>query len=215
MDGDVCPLPELVEVAKNVTALAFMLDEAHSGFVYGERGRGVAEHFGLENEVDIHVGTFSKALGGQGGYVAGSRTLYNYLKGFARSRVFSCALLARGRRGGSAVARRSSQREPQLRDAAVGNVRHVRNQLEAAGVDVGDSTSQIMPIMVRNDRRVFEVCHKLLQRRRLSAARDLSRRGKAPFAIPCFHLGGAHREAQLDEGAAILVRVLREERILV
>ena len=91
MDGDVCPLPELVTVAKKYGA-RILLDEAHSAFVYGANGRGVAEKFGLEEEVDIHIGTFSKALGGQGGYVAGSQNLYNYLKGFARSRVFSCAL---------------------------------------------------------------------------------------------------------------------------
>ena len=91
MDGDECPLPELVAVAKKYGA-RILLDEAHSAFVYGANGRGVAEKFGLEEEVDIHIGTFSKALGGQGGYVAGSQNLYNYLKGFARSRVFSCAL---------------------------------------------------------------------------------------------------------------------------
>jgi 7-keto-8-aminopelargonate synthetase-like enzyme len=91
MDGDVCPLPDLVAVAKKYGA-RILLDEAHSAFVYGANGRGVAEQFGLEDEVDIHIGTFSKALGGQGGYVGGSQNLYNYLKGFARSRVFSCAL---------------------------------------------------------------------------------------------------------------------------
>ena len=82
MDGDEAPLPELVRVAKKYGA-RILLDEAHSAFVYGPTGRGLAEHYGLEDEVDIHIGTFSKALGGQGGYVAGSRNLYNYLKGFA------------------------------------------------------------------------------------------------------------------------------------
>src|SRR6476661_7679657 len=160
MDGDVCPLPELVAVAKKYGA-RIMLDEAHSTFVYGPTGRGVAELYGLENDVDIHIGTFSKALGGQGGYIAGSRKLYNYLRGFARARVFSCALspvVAAGVRKALEIA----QREPELRDALWANVRHIRSRLDEAGVDVGDSTSQIVAIMVRNDRRVFEICHKLL-----------------------------------------------------
>jgi len=211
MDGDVCPLPELVEVAKRHGA-RIMLDEAHSGFVYGENGRGVAEMFGLEKEVDIHVGTFSKALGGQGGYVAGSRGLYNYLKGFARARVFSCALspaLAAGVLKSLEIA----QAEPQLRERLWANVRHIRQQLETAGVDVGDSTSQIIPIMVRNDRRVFEICHKLLRAGIYlqpviypAVAKHRSR-----FRVS---ISASHTLDQLDEGAATLVRVLREERIL-
>ena len=212
MDGDVCPLPELVAVAKKYGA-RIMIDEAHSSFVYGPTGRGVAELYGLEDDVDIHIGTFSKALGGQGGYVAGSRKLYNYLKGFARSRVFSCALspvVAAGVRKSLEIA----QREPELRDALWANVRHIRGRLEEAGVDVGDSTSQIVPIMVRNDRRVFEICHKLL--------------GAGVYLQPVIYpavakhrsrfrvsISAAHTREQLDEGASILIRVLREERILV
>ena len=64
-----------------------LLDEAHSSFVFGENGRGLAEHFGLEDAVDLQLGTFSKALGGQGGFVAGSRALVDYLNAFARSQI--------------------------------------------------------------------------------------------------------------------------------
>jgi glycine C-acetyltransferase len=211
MDGDVCPLPDLVAVAKKHGA-RIMLDEAHSAFVYGPNGRGIAELYGLENEVDIHIGTFSKALGGQGGYVAGSRHLYNYLKGFARSRVFSCAL-SPVVAAGVLKSLELAESEPQLRDQLWDNVRHIRGRFEEAGVDVGDSTSQIIPIMVRNDRRVFEICHKLL--------------GAGVYLQPVIYpavtkhrsrfrvsISAAHTREQLDEGAATLVRVLREERIL-
>jgi glycine C-acetyltransferase len=107
-----------------------------------------------------------------------------------------------------------AQREPELRDALWANVRHIRSRLEEAGVDVGDSTSQIVAIMVRNDRRVFEICHKLL--------------GAGVYLQPVIYpavakhrsrfrvsISAAHTREQLDEGAAILIRVLREERILV
>ena len=212
MDGDEAPLPELVRVAKKYGARV-LLDEAHSAFVYGPTGRGLAEHHGLEDEVDVHIGTFSKALGGQGGYVAGSRKLYNYLKGFARSRVFSCAL-APVVAAGVLRALELAQAEPALRDRLWANVRHVRARLEAAGVDVGESTSQIVPIMVRNDRRVFEVGHKLLRAGVYlqpviypAVAKHRSR-----FRVS---VSASHTTDQLDRGAAILVRVLREEGILV
>jgi glycine C-acetyltransferase len=211
MDGDVCRLPELVAVAKRYGA-RILLDEAHSAFVYGANGRGVAELYGLEDEVDISIGTFSKALGGQGGYVAGSRALYNYLKGFARSRVFSCAL-APVVAAGVLRSLELAQAEPELRDRLWANVSHMRARLEEAGVDVGESTSQIIPIMVRNDRRVFEICHKLLREGVYlqpviypAVAKHRSR-----FRVS---ISAAHTIDQLDQGASILVHVLREEGIL-
>src|SRR5919199_306440 len=174
MDGDVCRLPEIVEVAKRYDA-RIMIDEAHSAFVYGAHGRGVAEHFGLEDEVDIHVGTFSKALGGQGGYIAGTKGLYKYLEGFARSRFFSCAL--------------------------------------SPVVDTGESTSQVIPIMVRNDRRIMHIAHRLQQAGLYlqpilypAVAKHRSR-----FRVS---ISASHTKDQLDEAVSILVRVLREEGIL-
>ncbi len=91
MDGDIPPLPDLIEVCRKHGA-RLMIDEAHSAFVFGPTGKGVAEAQGVDDEVDIHLGTFSKSLGGQGGYVVGEQRLINYLRGFARSRFFSCAL---------------------------------------------------------------------------------------------------------------------------
>jgi len=212
MDGDVCPLPEIVEVCRKYGA-RILLDEAHSAFVYGAHGRGIVEQFGLENEVDIHIGTFSKALGGQGGYVAGTRKLYNYLKGFARSRVFSCAL-SPVVAAGVLQSLRIAQAEPQLRDRLWENVRYIRSSLEKEGVDVGDSTSQIIPIMVRNDRRIFQLCHRLFR-----AGVYLQ-----PVVYPAVakhrsrlrvSISASHTFEQLDEGVSILVRVLRVEGILI
>lgn len=160
MDGDVARLPEIIEVAKRHGARV-MIDEAHSGFVYGPNGRGVAEHFGVEKDIDIHVGTFSKALGGMGGYVAGSQSLYNYLMGFARSRVFSCAL-SPVVTAGVLQALHVAEREPQLRDLLWKNVAHLRRRFSEAGVDVGESTSQVIPVMIRKDPRIFAICEKLL-----------------------------------------------------
>ncbi len=211
MDGDVVRLPEIVEVAKRHGA-RILIDEAHSGFVYGPNGRGVAEHFGLEDEIDLHVGTFSKALGGMGGYVAGSGELYMYLKGFARSRVFSCAL-SPVVAAGVLQSLRIAQREPQLREKLWVNVAYIRQKLARAGVDVGDSTSQVIPVMIRNDRRIFAIAHAL-QRAGLylqpiiypAVAKHRSR-----FRVS---ISSTHTFEQLDRAVDILVNVLRDEGIL-
>jgi glycine C-acetyltransferase len=211
MDGDIAALPEMVEISKRHGA-RILIDEAHSSFVYGENGRGVAEHFGLEDEIDIHVGTFSKALGGQGGYVAGSQSLYNYLMGFARSRFFSCAL-APAVAAGVLAALQVVKKDPGLRARLWENVAHFRGLLAAAGVDVGESTSQIIPIMIRNDRRILSIAEKLqhagiyLQPILYPAvAKHRSR-----FRVS---ISASHSKADLDQAAAILVKVLREEGII-
>jgi 8-amino-7-oxononanoate synthase len=211
MDGDVCRLPEIVEVAKRYDA-RLMIDEAHSAFVYGAHGRGVAEHFGLEDEVDIHVGTFSKALGGQGGYIAGSKGLYKYLEGFARSRFFSCAL-SPVVAAGVLESLRIAQAEPELRARLWDNVHYMRGQLGNYGVDTGESTSQVVPIMVRNDRRIMHIAHRLQQGGLYlqpilypAVAKHRSR-----FRVS---ISASHTKDQLDEAVSILVRVLREEGIL-
>ena len=211
MDGDVCRLPEIVEIARKYDA-RIMIDEAHSTFIYGENGRGVAEAFGLEDQIDIHVGTLSKAIGGQGGFVAGSASLYKYLEGFARARMFSCAL-SPVVAAGVLEALRIASREPGLRGRLWANVAHIRRLLREEGIDVGESTSQVIPVMIRNDRRIFEIGHRL-QRAGLylqpivypAVAKHRSR-----FRIS---VSAAHTHDQLNEGVAILAHVLREEGIL-
>jgi glycine C-acetyltransferase len=211
MDGDVCRLPEIVEVAKQYDA-RIMIDEAHSTFIYGENGRGVAEAFGLEDQIDIHVGTLSKAIGGQGGFVAGSDGLRQYLEAFARSRFFSCAL-SPVVAAGALEALRIASREPGLRGRLWANVAHIRRLLREEGIDVGESTSQVIPVMIRNDRRIFEIGHRL-QRAGLylqpivfpAVAKHRSR-----FRIS---VSAAHTHDQLNEGVAILAHVLREEGLL-
>ena len=161
MDGDLPPLREICEISKKHGARV-MIDEAHSAFIFGKHGRGVVEELGLEDEVDIHLGTFSKSLGGQGGYTAGSLKLINYLRGFSRSRFFSCAL-APTVVAGVLEALRLQQAEPELRTKLWDNVRFMKEQLAAAGVPTGATASQVIPIMVCDDARVFQMGEALLR----------------------------------------------------
>jgi glycine C-acetyltransferase len=210
MDGDVVPLPGVVEACRRHGA-RILIDEAHSTFIFGEHGRGVAEHFGLEDEVDIHLGTFSKSLGGVGGFVATSRKLVNYLRGFARSHVFSCALpppITAGLR----EALRIAQAEPELRTRLWRNVEHLQGLLRAEGVDIGDSVSQVVPIMIRDDDKIFAIGEDLLHEgvylhpiRYPAVGKHRSR-----FRIS---VSAAHEPEQLEEGARVISTVLRRHGI--
>jgi glycine C-acetyltransferase len=160
MDGDVAPLAEIVALCKRYGA-RLLVDEAHSAFVYGEHGRGLVEHCGVEDQVDVHIGTLSKSLGGMGGYVAGSTELIDYLKPYARSQVFSCAL-APAVAGGVLEALRIAAAEPERRTQLWRNVEVMREALRERGVDIGESISQVIPIMVNDDRRVFTVTEQLM-----------------------------------------------------
>ncbi len=206
MDGDVPPLADIVDVCRKHGA-RLMIDEAHSAFVFGEGGRGVVEDQGLEDEVDIHLGTFSKSLGGQGGYVAGSGQLVNYLRGFSRSRFFSCAL-SPVVVAGLLKALELARSEPELRRKLWHNVAFMQGRLAEAGVPIGDSTSQVIPIMVRDDARIFQI------------GEDIFREGVFinPVKYPAvgkhksrfrMSISAAHTEDELARGAETIIRVLR------
>lgn len=206
MDGDVPPLGDIVEVCRKHGA-RLMIDEAHSAFVFGENGRGVVEDQGCEDEVDIHLGTFSKSLGGQGGYIAGSVQLVNYLRGFSRSRFFSCALspvVVAGLRKALELART----EPELRTRLWENVRYMKAKLDEAGVPTGDSTSQVIPIMVRDDARVFKMGEELFREGVFLNPVKYPAVGKHKSRFR-MSISAAHSREELDEGGDIIIKVLQ------
>jgi len=205
MDGDIARLPEIVEVSRRYGARV-MIDEAHSTFIYGEHGRGVAEHFGLEDEVDIHIGTFSKSLGGQGGYVAGSQKLIDYLRGFARSRFFSCGL-SPVVAAGILKALEIFEAEPELRRRLWDNVHFMQRALRAAGVPVGESESQVIPIIVADDARVFEIGEALM---REGVYLNPVKYPAVPKHRSRFRMSisAMHTREELEEGVRIITSVL-------
>jgi len=207
MDGDVCALPEIVEVCKRHGA-RILIDEAHSTFLFGPNGRGVAEHFGLDKEVDFHLGTFSKSLGGQGGFVCGTRALIDYVNGFGRSRFFSCNLapnLAAGLLAGVRIV----EQEPELRAKLWSNVAFLRRRFVEEGIDIGKSTSQVMPVMVNNDSKVFAIAEKVqdggLFLQPVTYPAVPKHKSRLRISV-----SAAHSEDELEQAVQIIARVLRE-----
>jgi len=210
MDGDLVPLPEIVEVCKKRGA-RILIDEAHSTFLFGEKGRGVAEHFGLDDEVDIHLGTFSKSLGGQGGFVAGSRSLIDYLRGFSRSRFFSCAL-APPVVAGLLKALELVETEPELRKKLWANVDFMQTRLRGEGIDIGDSESQVIPIMIRNDATIFDIGEELFREGIFINPVKYPAVGKHKSRFR-MSVSAAHSREELEEGVEIFSRVLKRNGI--
>jgi len=206
MDGDTPPLAEIVEVCRKHGA-RLMIDEAHSAFVFGETGKGVAEDQGLDDEIDIHLGTFSKSLGGQGGYVAGSWKLINYLRGFSRSRFFSCALspvIVAGLRRALELA----TNEPELRTRLWDNVAYMQKLLSEREIPMGDSTSHVIPIMVRDDSRILAMGEEVFREGVFINPVKYPAVGKHKSRFR-MSISAAHSRDELEEGAVKIHRVLQ------
>ncbi len=144
MDGDLAPLAELAELAERHSAM-LMVDEAHAAGVFGERGSGLCESMGIEKWVHVRVGTLSKALGGVGGFVAGSQKLVDWLMHRARSHLFSTAL-PEACAIASLDALRYVHEEPDRRQSLLATAKELRERLASHGWNTGSSQSQIIPV---------------------------------------------------------------------
>lgn len=162
MDGDLAPLDDLAELAERYDC-TLMIDEAHATGVFGREGRGVAEHLGAEAGVHVRVGTLSKALGGMGGFVAGRRSLVEWLANRARPYVFSTALappVAAAAVAALDIVRDEPERRRQLLERSAG----LLARLHAQGWRIGPSASQIIPLIVGDSARAVELSAALAER---------------------------------------------------
>jgi glycine C-acetyltransferase len=161
MDGDIGPLPGLVEAAETYGAI-MMVDDAHSSGVLGRNGRGTIDHFGLHGRVHIQVGTLSKAIGVLGGYVCGSRDLIEFLYHRARPFLFSTshppAVAA-----ACLAAFDVLEREPERIEALWTNARYFKQGLANAGFNTGISETPITPVIVGDAKLAFELSRALFE----------------------------------------------------
>lgn len=153
MEGDMANLPEIVPLAKKYGARV-MVDDAHGIGVLGKNGRGTAEHFGVEDDVDIIMGTFSKSFASLGGFVAGEKKVIQYIKHHARSLIFSASITPAS--VATALATLDIiESEPERRERLWAISEHMRRSFQALGFNTGDSQTQIIPIIVGEDEAAF------------------------------------------------------------
>jgi glycine C-acetyltransferase len=205
MDGDFGNLNELLAVADSHGASVF-IDEAHSMLACGEHGRGAAEKFGVEDRVPLVYGTFSKAFGALGGFVAGSKETLQYLRFYAHPYVYSCALppvviaaILKALELGTS--------QPELRVQLWENADYFHAQLRGLGLDTGASTTYVMPIVIGDRERMYRLGHELRRRGLWVAPVDYP---AVPQSRICFRacVTAKHTRADLDEALNILADTL-------
>ncbi|HTY56845.1 MAG TPA: 8-amino-7-oxononanoate synthase [Candidatus Binataceae bacterium] len=211
MDGDFAPLSEIVELAREFNA-AVMIDEAHGVGMVGPRGAGLAAELSLENEIDVQVGTLSKALGAQGAYVAGSRALIDFLINRARCFIYTTGLppaIAAAADAALKVMIEEPERLVKLHD----NAAYLRTALIAAGFTLAPTTSSILPVMMGSAQNALKMAERLFARgvyviaiRPPTVPQGSARLRVTPTA--------GHSRADLDRAVAAFIESGRELRLI-
>jgi glycine C-acetyltransferase len=207
MDGDVAPLPELVEAAEEFGAI-MMVDDAHASGVMGAAGRGTVDHFGLHGRIHIQVGTLSKAWACLGGYVAGSRALIDYLMQRARPLLFSTSHPPSVAATALAALDRI-EADPGLIDRLWENTRFFKAGLARLGFDTGTSETPITPIMIGDEAKAMRFSDRLFEEGvfALGIAYPTVPRGRSRVRTI---VTAGHTREQLSEALEICGRVGRE-----
>ena len=160
MEGDVARLPEMVELAKRYNASLYV-DEAHSLGVFGTTGAGVCEHFGVSDDVDLIMGTFSKSLGTIGGFIAADENIINYLKHTSRTLIFSASITPAST-GCVLAALDVMAEETWRKDQLWANTKRAKEGFEKAGFEIGPTETPIIPLYVRDNMKTFTLTRMLM-----------------------------------------------------
>ena len=211
MEGDIAPIPKLVELCEKYNA-SLMIDDAHGLGVMGDHGRGTANHFGLTEKVDLIMGTFSKSFGSLGGFIAGDHAVLNYLKHNSRSLIFSASMPPANV---AAVSRAIDimLEEPERIEHLWALTRHAHAEFKARGFDIGHTQSPIIPLFVRD-------LTKCLTAVKMALDEGVFITPVIPPAVPedsvivRFALMATHNFDQLDEGIDKLTGIFRKLEII-
>ena len=161
MEGDVANLPEIVRLAKQYNA-SVMVDEAHGIGVFGEGGRGTCNHFGVTDDVDLIMGTFSKSFASLGGFIATDKEVTNYLRHNSRAYIFTASITPASTAAVDAaldIMIAEPERQTHLWDIT----NYALEQFRAMGCEIGNTSTPIIPLFIRDDYKTFHVTHDLLE----------------------------------------------------
>lgn len=160
MEGDVANLPEIVRLAKQYDATV-MVDEAHGIGVFGEGGRGTCFHYGVNDDVDLIMGTFSKSFASLGGFIATDKIITNYLRHHSRSYIFTASITPASTAAASA-ALDIMMAEPERREHLWEITNYALENFRAMGCEIGHTSTPIIPLFIRDDYKTFHVTRDLL-----------------------------------------------------
>jgi 8-amino-7-oxononanoate synthase len=211
MEGDIVKLPEIVELAEEFGA-NIMVDDAHSLGVIGKNGAGTASHFGLTDDVDLIMGTFSKSLASLGGFIASDYATIDYLKHRARSLMFS-ASMPPGAVASVIAALDIIESEPERIAKLWANTRHAYKLLVDEGFDLGPTESPILPIYVRDNEKTFLVT-KYLQNAGVFVNPVVSPAVPSDSSLLRFSLMATHTFSQIEEAIDKISKAFKEAGVI-
>ena len=207
MEGDIVKLPDIVRLSKQYNA-SIMVDDAHALGVIGEHGSGTASHFGLTDEVDLIMGTFSKSLASIGGFFASDKVTINFLKHHSRPLIFSASITPAS--AASVVAALTIiKREPERIEKLWELTRKAHQAFKHLGFDTGHSETPIIPLYVRDDIKTMQMTQILLERG-IFTNPVLSPAVKKEDTLIRFSLMATHTHEQLDYAIDTIAQVSRE-----
>ena len=211
MDGDIAKLPEIVELAEKYGAMTYV-DDAHGSGVLGESGRGTVDHFGLHGRVDFTIGTLSKAIGVIGGYVAGSKTMYQWLSHRARPVLFSTSLPPAAV-GAITEAIKMLTESTEYTDKLWDNASYFKEKMSSLGFDTGNSETPITPVIIGDEAKTMEFSRRLLGKGVFVSGIVFPTVPKGTGRLRCMVTAGHTRE-QLDRAVEAFKQVGKEMDIL-
>jgi 8-amino-7-oxononanoate synthase len=211
MEGDIAKLPEIVALAKKYNANV-MVDDAHGLGVIGKNGAGTASHFGITDEVDLIMGTFSKSLASIGGFIAADNNTINYLKHNARSLIFS-ASIAPANAASVLAALDLIQEEPERIQKLWDNTNLALKLLRENGFDIGHTETPIIPLYIRDDFKTFKLT-KILLEEGIFVNPVVSPAVPSSSSLIRFSLMATHTFDQIERAIGIITKVSKSLGII-
>ena len=211
MEGDLAKLPEIIELKHKYKNVVVMVDEAHGLGVFGKDGRGVCNHFGLTDEVDLIMGTFSKSLASIGGFIAADKVIINYLRHTARTYIFSASDTPAAT-ASALEALHIIQKEPERIKALWDVTNYALERFREEGFEIGDTESPIIPLYVRDVEKTFRVTARAFEEGVF--INSVIPPACAPQdTLIRFSLMASHSKEEVDRAVKALTKVFKKEGI--
>lgn len=211
MEGDLCNLPKLVEL-KHKYNCSLMVDEAHGLGVFGRQGRGVCDHFGLTDEVDLIMGTFSKSLASIGGFIAGDKDTINYLRHTTRTYIFSASDTPAAT-AAAMEALHIIQQEPERIEHLWKVTDYALKRFREEGFEIGDTESPIIPLYVHDIEKTFLVT-KLAFEAGVFINPVIPPACAPQDTLVRFALMATHTEEEVERGVQVLTKIFKDLDII-
>lgn len=211
MEGDLAKLPEIIEL-KHKYNCSVMVDEAHGLGVFGKQGRGVCDHFGVTDDVDLIMGTFSKSLASIGGFIVSDKDTINYLRHTCRTYIFSASNTPSAT-AAALEALHILQKEPERQDHLWSVTHYALKRFRDEGFEIGETESPIIPLYVRDIDKTFMVT-KLAYEAGVFINPVIPPACAPQDTLVRFALMATHTEDQVERGVQILKKIFKDQGII-